>query len=207
MSDNQNTDSTNDGKKRSMNPLNKIPKPGGSKFNFNFYWIYAILFIVIIAIQFLGVGNKPREITWNQFETEMLKTNDVAEFEVINKERVNIYIKKDKLQEDKYKPVASKTFSNAVNEGPHFYFTIGDVGSFEKKLEDAQIANPEAEKISVSYNNNDKSYWDFISQFVQLSYWYLCGYFSCAEWAAEVVEVRFSISENQRQHSLIKICM
>ncbi|MBL0343424.1 MAG: ATP-dependent zinc metalloprotease FtsH [Bacteroidetes bacterium] len=163
MSDTQNTDSTNDGKKRSMNPLNKIPKPGGSKFNFNFYWIYAILFVVIIAIQFLGVGNKPREITWMQFETEMLKENEVAKLEVINKERVNIYIKKDKLSQDKYKPVASKTFSNAVNEGPHFYFTIGDVGSFEKKLEEAQNASPDAEKISVSYNNNDKSYWDLIS--------------------------------------------
>ncbi len=163
MSENQNTDSNNDGKKRSMNPLNKIPKPGGSKFNFNFYWIYAILIIILIAIQVVGVGNKPREITWNQFETEMLKPNDIDRLEVINKERVNIYIKKDKLSEEKYKPIASKTFSNAINEGPHYYFTIGDVASFEKKLEEAQKANPESEKISVSYNNNDKSYWDFIS--------------------------------------------
>jgi len=162
MSDNQSTEPNNESKKRSMNPLNKIPKPGGSKFNFNFYWIYAILLIIIVGVQLFGVGNKPREITWMQFETEMLKIHEVERLEVVNKERVNVYIKKDKLQLEKYKPVASKTFSNAENEGPHFYFTIGDVGTFEKKIEEAQKEYADADIVSVSYNNNDKSYWDFI---------------------------------------------
>lgn len=121
-----------------MNPLNKIPKPGGSKFNFNFYWIYAILLIIIVGVQLFGVGNKPREITWMQFETEMLKTHEVERLEVINKGASKRLHQKRKITTRKYKPVASKTFSNAENEGPHFYFTIGDVGTFEKKIEEAQ---------------------------------------------------------------------
>jgi AFG3 family protein len=149
-------------KKRSNNPLNKIPRPGGPKFNFNFYWIYAILIIVIFAVNFMDFGTKPREITWMQFETEMLHSHDVARLEVINKERVNVFIKKDRLTQDKYKAVANKGLSKSVNEGPHFYFTIGDVGTFEKKMEEAQQEFASSDRVGISYNNNDRSYLDFI---------------------------------------------
>lgn len=144
-----------------MNPLSKIPKPGGGS-KFNFYWIYAILILVIFGVQFMDFGNKPREVTWVQFENEMLKTHDVAKLEVINRETVNVYIKKEKLSQEKYKAVASKAFSNTPNEGPHFKFTIGDVATFEKKIEEAQKEFANADQVSISYNNNKESYWDFI---------------------------------------------
>ena len=121
-----------------MNPLGKGNKPGGPKFSFNFYWIYAILIIVIFAVNFMDWGGKPREVTWNQFEKEMLRTHDVESVEVVNKERVNVYIKKEKLSEEKYKPVSSKALSKSANEGPHFYFTIGDVATFEKNMDKAR---------------------------------------------------------------------
>ncbi len=161
MSDNQNTENK-DEKKRSLNPLGKSNKPGGSKFGFNFYWIYAILIIVIFAVNFMDWGGKPREVTWNQFEKEMLRTHDVESLEVINKERVNVYIKKEKLSEEKYKPVSSKALSKTANEGPHFYFTIGDVATFEKNMEKAQELYAENDRVSISYNNNERSYLDFL---------------------------------------------
>jgi ATP-dependent metalloprotease FtsH len=164
MSENQNTEQNNEGKKRSKNPLNKIPKPGPPKFNFNFYWIYAIIILIIFGVQFFDFGNKPREITWVQFENEMLKANDIARLEVVNKEFVNVYIKKEKLSQEKYKAVAQKTFSNTPNEGPHYFFTIGDVGTFDKKIDEAQSQMAESEQINISYNNNQRSYWDFIFQ-------------------------------------------
>jgi AFG3 family protein len=92
----------------------------------------------------------------------MLKTHDVAKLEVINRETVNVYIKKEKLSQEKYKAVSSKAFSNTPNEGPHFKFTIGDVATFEKKIEEAQKEFANADQVSISYNNNKESYWDFI---------------------------------------------
>ena len=161
MSDNQPTDSNSDGKKRSMNPLNKIPKPGGSKFNFNFTWIYGILFILIFGVQFMDFANKPKEVTWVAFEMEMLKNHDVAKLEVINKEYVNVFIKKDKLSQEKYKAVATKAFSNSANPGPHYFFTIGDVGSFEKKMEEAQKDFTDNDTVSISYGK-EGSYLDIL---------------------------------------------
>ncbi len=162
MSDNQSTENNNEGRKRSMNPLNKIPKPGGSRFNFNFYWIYGILIMLLVGVQFMGVGNKPKEVTWVTFEMEMLKTHDVAKLEVINKEYVNVFIRKDRLNQAKYKDVSSKAFSNAPNEGPHYFFTIGDVSSFEKKMEEAQKNFTDTEKISISYAK-EGSYLDYLT--------------------------------------------
>jgi len=151
MSENQSTDKNNEGKKRSMNPLNKIPKPGGSRFNFNFTWIYIILLVLIFGVQFMDFGNKPKEITWVNFEMNMLKPHDIAKLEVVNKEYVNVFILKEKLSQEKYKAVANKAFGNSPNQGPHYYFTIGDVGSFEKKMEEAQKDFADNEKVSISY--------------------------------------------------------
>jgi len=141
----------------------KFSKPPAPKFNFNFYWIYGLAIVIILALQVFDFGNKPHDITWNRFENDMIKSGDVEKLVVLNKEVVNVYIKKDKLQQgDKYKDVRYKAFGNALNEGPHYQFTIGDVASFEKKMEDVQKELPDQERISISYNNNDKSYWDLL---------------------------------------------
>ncbi len=160
MSENQEQGTQKKGKK-SNNPLSKLPK-NSPKFNFNFYWIYIAIFILIFVVQAMDWGSKARETTWMSFQKEMLNAHDVDKVEVINKERVNVYILKEKLGEEKYKAVASKALSNSPNEGPHYYFTIGDVGTFEKKMEEAQADFTPDQKVSISYNNNDRSYWDVI---------------------------------------------
>jgi ATP-dependent metalloprotease FtsH len=149
-------------KKSNKNPLGNIPKPSTPKFNFNFYWLYGLVIIVILAINFMDWGNRAHSSNWQEFETKFLKSGDVDHVEVVNKERVYVYIKKDKLSKDEYKPVRNKAFGNSLNEGPHYYFTIGDVGSFEKKMEEAQKELPDDQKVGISYNNNEKNYWDIL---------------------------------------------
>lgn len=148
--------------KKPKKALGKFPKPVTPKFNFNFYWLYGLAIFIILGLQLFDTGNKPLEITWNKFETEYLKTGDVEKLEVVREEVVNVYIKKDRLSQEKYKTVRNKTFGNAVNEGPHFQFTIGSVASFEKKMEDAQAGITDQEKINITYNKNDRSLWDLV---------------------------------------------
>jgi len=45
----------------------KFSKPSAPKFNFNFYWIYGLAIVIILVLQVFDTGNKPRDITWNQF--------------------------------------------------------------------------------------------------------------------------------------------
>ncbi len=136
-------------------PFSKIPKPPGKGFNFS--WIYAIVFLLIFVIWVLGLGDKPKLTNMSEFEKTMLLSHDVEKVEIVNRERAEITIKKDKLSLDRYKAVSHKPFGNGLNPGPHYYMPIGDVGNFERKMEEIQKDFPETEKVVPEYNNNDRS--------------------------------------------------
>lgn len=155
-------------------PFNKIPKPPGKGFNFS--WIYAIVFLLIFVIWVLGLGDKPKLTNMSEFEKTMLLNHDVEKVEIVNRERAEITIKKDKLSLDRYKAVSHKPFGNGLNPGPHYYMPIGDVGNFERKMEEIQKDFPEAEKVVPEYNNNDRSilevlFWNLLPFIIIAAVW------------------------------------
>ena len=88
------------------------------KFNFNGYWIYGIIAVVFFGMQFLNLGSGAKLTTWEIFETEMLKQQDVQRIVVVNNEIVEIYIKNDKLDSDNYKDVKNNGLGKSLNHGP-----------------------------------------------------------------------------------------
>ncbi len=74
---------------------------------------------------------------WQVVESDMIKTHEVEKLVVVNKEFVEVYLKKDKLQLDKYKKVATR-FGGAENPGPHYLFEIADYKVFNDDLKKAQ---------------------------------------------------------------------
>jgi ATP-dependent metalloprotease FtsH len=118
---------TNDNKKN--NPLPNIPTGRKNKPRFSFYWIYAILAIVFIAIQYFNYSNPVKETTWNKV-SEMLTRQHIEKIVVINKERAEIYIKKDTLKKDTaYKEFLKKRFSSAFGNNPQYFYQVpsGDI--------------------------------------------------------------------------------
>lgn len=152
------------GKKQEDN--GNIPKTPSPKFNFNFYWVYALVIMVLIGINFFDFGSRPQEITQQEFENSMFRPGDVDRIVVANREMVYVYIKKQKLSEEKYKSVRTKSFSSGVNEGPHYQFTIGDVSAFKSDLDAIQKDIPAEQQLSITYKNNDRSYWDLLLQWL-----------------------------------------
>ncbi len=151
-------------------PFSNFSKPKSPRFNFNFYWVYALVIFVIIGINFFDYGNHPRDTSWMSFST-WVKNGDVDRVVVLNKEVVDVYIKKSSLTKEEFKNVSHKTIGNAVNDGPHYAFTIGDVASFKKDLDDVQKDIPVEQKINIVYNNNERNSWDSILN------WLLLGMF------------------------------
>ena len=123
-----------------------MPRP-----KFNVYWIYGIIGLAIIGTYFLNLGSGVEEITRQRFEKEMLQSYDVQKIIIVNKERVEVYIKPDRLASGKYKDQEGKGFSPIPKTGPQFYFTIGSVEVFEQQLQGAMQNFPEEERIPVSY--------------------------------------------------------
>ncbi len=115
---------------------------------FNIYWIYGIIAVILLGMQFIGFKPATVPISWEKFNTEMLQTHDVEKLEVANGKSVEVYIKKDRLTDEKYKAVA-KTNINTVNDGPHYTFNILSPDDFSKKLDAAQQSFAEADRVPV----------------------------------------------------------
>lgn len=145
MSENEQKDKESQFKK----VKDKLPKPQLPKNSFNFYWIYAIILVAFIAINFIDFDGTTREITWQRFETEMLSKGDVSKIIVVNKEVAEVFIKPEAIVKDTYKDINKKSGKTA---GPHYYFNIGSIDSFEKRLESAQVGLTSDQKVSVIYD-------------------------------------------------------
>lgn len=123
--------------KEDKNQLNKLKeqfsggknKPsGGGKSNkpkFNFYWVYGLIVLVFIALNFFGDGIKGVDKTSSFADVQdMILENDVEYLEIINKEVVRVYLTEDALQKEEYKEVAKPPFGQKSNPGPHFHFEM-----------------------------------------------------------------------------------
>ncbi|MBX7107532.1 MAG: ATP-dependent zinc metalloprotease FtsH [Chitinophagales bacterium] len=117
--------------------LPKIVPPNGPKFNI--YWVYGIIAIILIALQFFPFTKASKLVSFEEVNQNMLQSEDVQKLVVVNKEYVEVYIKPDKLQQEKYKAVATTNF-NTVNPGPHYRFKILSVDDFTRKLSEAETA-------------------------------------------------------------------
>lgn len=151
----------------------KLPKNPFSPLRILFW----IIVLVAAGYFFLGGSGGPRETNWLQFENMMLETGDVERVEIINKERAEVYIKEDSLKKEKYSDVVQVSFGDTVYAGPHYFFTIGSVETFEEKMKAAMSEFDENEIVPIHYSSrfsisNDLLIW-FIPILIFIFFWIL----------------------------------
>ncbi len=122
-------------KKDSNNPFNKLTGKDPKSPKFNFYWIYGILAVVFIGIQFLNWGGSAEKTDWRALK-DMLKDGDVEKIILVNKETAEIYIKPDRLNQEKYKDVnKDQSFGQQTS---HFYYNVADPATFMEDVQETQ---------------------------------------------------------------------
>lgn len=107
-------------------------KPGGK---FNFYWIYALLAIIFIGMQFFNWETSAKEITWGELKS-ILSKGEVKKIVVVNKEKAEIYLVAAALEQEKHKDVRQDGFGGG--SGPHYYYVLGSYETFKSDVEKAQ---------------------------------------------------------------------
>ena len=90
------------------------------KLNFNVYWVYGAMLLIILASTFLFGGSGAKTVRWSKFESEMLATQEVDRLIIVNKQKVEIYIKRDKLSASKYNEVSKHSIGSGINRGPNY---------------------------------------------------------------------------------------
>lgn len=117
------------------------PKVNGSGDNnpkkpFNFYWIYAIIGVVLISLTLFNSNGNMADTNLSDFE-QMVKDGDVQRVVIYNKQMAEVYLKKEALKKEKYsKRIKTPLISGAENSGPHYKFDIGPSDNFQKKLDE-----------------------------------------------------------------------
>jgi cell division protease FtsH len=132
------------------NPKRILPKPP----KFNFYWIYGIILVGFLAFNLMYSGNSAKEISFQRFTNEMLLSHDVEKliaFQQGNIYIVEIYLQKNKLQNEKYKDINSSKFLSGA--GPHYYFTeaSSSVSDLKEQLRELQKGFAPNEQINIQF--------------------------------------------------------
>ena len=128
-----------------MNKSNNPPKNNKKepKSKFNPYWVYGAILVFFLIGQFYSSFQMgPKDTSYQQFENEFLKNDDVSKIVIVNKNIAQIYIKEEKLENNEsYKDVKTAPIGEGINPGPHYQFEIGDLQNFENKLEKEKQAS------------------------------------------------------------------
>lgn len=142
------------------NKKNGGKKPGGPNRKFNFYWIYAAIFLAFIGIQIVGSLNSAVEPTnFSEFE-EMLLDGDVRKITIVNEREIQVFIKSEAIKtKDRYSDLRDQGFGGGQATGPHFTFEM-PFEAFNSNLKEVYEGHPElAENKPVITYEERKDYW------------------------------------------------
>jgi len=129
---------------------NKDPQKTPNKVNFNSYWIYGIIILVILGINMsVMMNNSTKNITYTEFE-EKVAGNKVERVDVINKQIAHVYLTPDALKTDM--PDYQES-SYDVNQ-PQYQFEIGDMAFFLEKMQNLKESG-----YAVPYKMETKTNW------------------------------------------------
>lgn len=137
-----------DGKQQKSNGKdqnsNGGPKIHEFKFDPSNFIVASILSYFTYTMLFPGEAS--RDITWQEFRSNFFDKGLVEKLTVLNRNRVRVDLIRDAVAgEYPDSPASQRNF--------HYYFTIGSVDSFERKLEEAhkELGIPSSQRIPVAY--------------------------------------------------------
>jgi len=148
-----------DNKPEIPKPIRKISskKPTSKPPKFNIMWLYAIVIMILLGVGYFFNGNSAEQISYQSFETNMLKHHDVEKLQVSKNGdliTVEVTIKPEaiKARPDFYKNIQTqRAIGGATSPGPQYYFTDASYETLNQHLAAAEKDFTEAEKVQIEY--------------------------------------------------------
>ncbi|CAG8536600.1 10867_t:CDS:2 [Diversispora eburnea] len=136
-----------DGKKK--NYTNEEVQKFKAEFNLqlNANTIIPFLFSAYVLYKLTGSNDNSHEITWQEFQTAFLDKGLVDKLVVVNRKKVQVYL---------HSNATGQMYPNtSTSSGINYYFSIGSVEAFERKLDSTQkeLGIPSSARIPVAYHD------------------------------------------------------
>jgi AFG3 family protein len=129
-------------------PENNPKEPKKSKFNY--YWLYAVVIVLLLGTQLFNMNAKVDQMPMPQFLKELLPSGDVRKVVVVNEDVAEVYLKEAALESSRYEKV-SKNRMGMNNPGPHYVMTIPSKDYFQEQVDRVQESLPVDKVVSVEY--------------------------------------------------------
>ena len=145
---------TTEGESRNQNEKQERKQGSGSgnpnfaEFKMDTSTFLVSAFTAYLLYRMVMPSDNLREITWQEFQTSFLNKGLVDKLTVINGNRVKVHVHRETLSQ--MHPDSPATHNNF-----YYFFTIGSIEAFERKLDAAQseLGIPSSERIPVSYTH------------------------------------------------------
>ncbi|WP_378186941.1 ATP-dependent zinc metalloprotease FtsH [Aquimarina sp. W85] len=134
---------------KKMEP-NKKPK-------FNAYWIYAIIIIGFLALNFMGGSgwNSAPKTTTSNFQ-EFLRNGEVDKVVILNRRDAKVYLTQEAKSLEKHKNKKTKSLLPSAAGEPDYQFEFGDLQNFENQI--AKIKSEKGLDTQVIYDT-ENNFW------------------------------------------------
>ena len=142
------------------NPFSPPTKGGKSKmFRFNFYWMYGIIFLLLVALYMGNDAVNSKELGWTEFQ-KLASENTFEQMTVFNKRNVvEATVRSNKIEE----VFGSNYDYKKLGNSPKIYVTIPSADKFSDFYDKAVSTNQISTK--VRFEEGDDTIWSFIVSF------------------------------------------
>jgi AFG3 family protein len=105
-------------------------------------------FLTYLSYKMIFPGENTKEITWQEFRTTFLDKGLVEKIVILNGNKAKVHLHREAV-------ASMYPDSPSVNQNFYYYFTIGSVEAFERKMDDAQyeLGVSSSERIPVAYSS------------------------------------------------------
>ncbi|MFL1895886.1 ATP-dependent metallopeptidase FtsH/Yme1/Tma family protein, partial [Aquimarina sp. 2-A2] len=134
---------------KKMEP-NKKPK-------FSAYWIYAIIIVGFLALNFMGGSgwNSAPKTTTSNFQ-EFLRNGEVDKVVILNRRDAKVYLTQEAKSLEKHQSKKNKSLLPSTAGEPDYQFEFGDLQNFENQI--AKIKSEEGLDTQVIYDT-ENNFW------------------------------------------------
>ena len=126
-------------RKPKISPNGPNPGPNAPKKSFNLYWLYIVIALVLLGLQFLNPGTASKTISWKEF-TALASKGEVEKLVGYKQDDLyvmEVHLTEKAMESEKYREFRNKSFG-APRNNPYF-FTESSPESLENRLNDWAI--------------------------------------------------------------------